>query len=529
MIRYLLNEKMLTIGDIILQTLLSLLKVLSAIFSALMLQSLIAKNMQALLAYTCLSILTWILFATGYGTQKVVQEKIIQNVNIKLRNNIMLNVSSMPPTEFHKKDSSDYSSNIINDISLLDQQGFTMIFLVFGLTSDATFSFITLLTYHWSLVLLTIILSIVTTYLPQIMSKSVQKASMNLSNENERLLVKINNVLKGFDTLYAFNMTNKIVQVINDASKEVKIKKILLTKKQSVATFLGIIGNVIGQILTMGWTGFLVIKNLTSVGTVMAATSLSSNIYNGLSNVGPAIVSIKGAQKILYKIESRGKTKNIIYKKNTIDNFDLKLKQLKVVNNDVVRLNDVTTDIKWRDKVAIIGESGSGKSTLLNVIAGKIKDYKGSITLGGIELSCIDPIDIRKHILYMDQTPYIFSGSVRYNITLGENYTDEEVWVALRKIKMDHFVQKMEHGLDSSVGENGNIFSGGQCQRLAIARAFIRHMDILLLDEGTNSLSRDAAIEIENILLSRNDMTLIFVTHQLHDENKEYFTNIVYI
>lgn len=110
---------------------------------------------------------------------------------------------------------------------------------------------------------------------------------------------------------------------------------------------------------------------------------------------------------------------------------------------------------------------------------------------------------------------------------MGEKFSDEELWEALNKSQLKDFVKKLDKGLDSFVGEKGQLFSGGQRQRLALARGLLRKPQILLVDEGTNSLSQDVAIQIEEQLVMLNDLTVIFVTHQLHTEVIKKFDQII--
>lgn len=176
---------------------------------------------------------------------------------------------------------------------------------------------------------------------------------------------------------------------------------------------------------------------------------------------------------------------------------------------------------------AIVGTSGSGKTTLLNILNGKLTDYRGSIKFNGYELNSISGDSLRESILYLDQQPYIFDGTIRDNITLDESFTEGEINHAIAKSALQDVIDLLPNGIDTSIGEGGRLLSGGQKQRLALARGLIRGKKIILLDEGTSSLDQKNALEIEKNLLEQNDLTVIMITHHLREEIREYIDDVL--
>ena len=112
-------------------------------------------------------------------------------------------------------------------------------------------------------------------------------------------------------------------------------------------------------------------------------------------------------------------------------------------------------------KYAIVGTSGSGKTTLLNILNGKLTDYRGSIKFNGYELNSISGDSLRKSILYLDQQPYIFDGTIRDNITLDESFTEDEINHAIAKSALQDVIDLLPNGIDTSIGGGGRLLSGG--------------------------------------------------------------------
>ena len=117
----------------------------------------------------------------------------------------------------------------------------------------------------------------------------------------------------------------------------------------------------------------------------------------------------------------------------------------------------------------------------------------------------------------MDQQVYVFIDSLRFNITLGADYSDKEVMEAVRAAHLDSLVESLPNGLDSIIAENGKNLSGGQRQRIALARGLIRKVRYILMDEGTSALDEENAVDIESSLMEQKNLGVILITHNLHD------------
>lgn len=177
-------------------------------------------------------------------------------------------------------------------------------------------------------------------------------------------------------------------------------------------------------------------------------------------------------------------------------------------------------------KYALTGPFGCGKSTLLMLLLGCLPGYTGSVRLGGRELSQYRPEQLWHQICYIQQDVFLFDATIRDNLTLGEEFSEDTIQKALRDSALEEDLRSMPRGLDTVAGENGGNLSGGQRQRVAIAWAMFHSRSILLVDEGTSALDRENADIIERNLLSRTELTLILVSHHLSPERKAQFTRV---
>ncbi|WP_276525146.1 ABC transporter ATP-binding protein [Levilactobacillus spicheri] len=192
-------------------------------------------------------------------------------------------------------------------------------------------------------------------------------------------------------------------------------------------------------------------------------------------------------------------------------------------------LHDVSITAQPNTVVAFAGPSGGGKSTIFSLLERYYHPTKGQVTIGGQNVDEVRLQDWRSQIGYVSQDSAIMAGTIRHNLTYGfeKTFTDEELWHGLHLAYADQFVQEMPDGLDTEVGERGVKVSGGQRQRLAIARAFLRDPQILMLDEATASLDSESEAMVQQALgqLMKGRTTLI-IAHRLStivDADNIYF------
>lgn len=166
--------------------------------------------------------------------------------------------------------------------------------------------------------------------------------------------------------------------------------------------------------------------------------------------------------------------------------------------------------------IALVGESGCGKSTIAGILAGKNKGYRGSITIGDVQLSDIKEDNLMQNITLVSHNSYLFKGTVRENLLMGNpKATEEECLEALKKVKLYDFVME-EKGLDTVLMEKASNLSGGQCQRLALARALLHHSPIYIFDEAASNVDVESEEAImEQIYSLAKEKTVILISHRL--------------
>ena len=171
--------------------------------------------------------------------------------------------------------------------------------------------------------------------------------------------------------------------------------------------------------------------------------------------------------------------------------------------------------------VAIAGESGCGKSTVASILMGRNRGYKGVIQIGDIELSDISESSLMQNITYISHNSYLFKGTIRENLLMGNpNATEDEIWAVLEQTNLAAFLRN-EEGLDTKLAEKASNLSGGQCQRLALARALLHDSPVYIFDEATSNIDVESENDImEQILLLAKKKSVLLISHRLANITK---------
>lgn len=355
-----------------------------------------------------------------------------------------------------------------------------------------------------------------------ILTNIVLKVLYNLKEKiiiNQELLNK--HLIRGFMELVVFR-TNKKYDVelekidleITDITKgKTKIKlvhEIFFTAFEILVTIIKIIMLVYAVIS----------KNLT-IGEIVVLITLLGKAYEP--------IAIFNVEYIDYKL-------NIVSLKRYLEFLDLpdvknmyEGKTLKNISGNVV-LNDVTfaykekqvleninLEIKENSTVAFVGETGSGKSTIIKLIAGLIKPQSGNVLIDNKDLTKIKLDLYYDYLSYLSQDSPIFDGTLKENIVFDKNVSDEKIIEVLKLVELEKFYSKLKNGLETELGEKGILISGGERQRIALARLFFDDSKIIILDEATSAMDNITEEKVMNSIMKKlENKTFIIIAHRLN-------------
>lgn len=482
--------------------------------NALLFNRLVDNQWQGFVYVNISIIVVWGIITMLDKIRQVYEVKVTQDMGIKIREDVSLKMTSTSYQNYHHKTKGQYLSWLNNDIDNILTNGFLQYCALLRGISGVIFAGYALIYYNWSLLVTTLFGFILILYIPKLFDKKIYTIGKEVTQANETFVSEIEENLNGYATFFAYNGLHTFISRIRNASYQ--LKDILMKQAHFRSNIMAINFsiNVIFQVILTMLAGIGYFKGNNELGAVAAVGSLADIIFSGLGQVSSQIAAIRGVKPIFDKFNTLSpetiqpfspQPNSIIYQLNNVT----------LTYGEQLIFKNLSLDIEKNKKYLLMGRSGSGKSSLYNLLLGYNQNYQGTITFLGEDLQNISSKQIAQHVLHLSQTPYIFTGTVRENLTLGENFPEEELLHALQQVGFYDASQWLER----TVGFQGDALSGGQKQRLALARALIRKPTVVLLDEITSALDKDSIIEIEKLLLSLENVTLMIITHSFHEDS----------
>ena len=373
----------------------------------------------------------------------------------------------------------------------------------------------------WSLTVSTFVLAPLIILSVNSFGRRVLIASEKSQESTSNLAGLIGESINGMSTIRAFAAENWIEKRFYkrlSTNKKAKYKTLkLLAFQHPVVGFVEAFG--ILAILGLGAArinlGLLTSEEFSSFfAAILMLIDPISHVSTNFNDYKQAEASIKRLKNIIKEPVEDDK-ENL----RRISNFEGKISFKKVnfaYKKDNQVLKNINLEIKRGEVTAFVGASGAGKSTMLALILKFITPNNGDIFIDDKNLKILNTKDIRKNIALVQQQPFLFSGTIIDVIRMGRNFTKEEVIESARKANAHNFIQKLPEKYETEITERGSNFSGGQIQRIAIARAILGNPSILLLDEATSALDAESESEVQKGLnRAMKDRTVIVIAHRL--------------
>lgn len=492
-----------------------------------MVQFAVDKNFSQFVNFALISILCYFLGNTISYFRAVIRENYLQEIATNLRKYAITSFKTEYINSEHKNNGSKYFNMATSDVQYVEEYYKSVLEMV-TLSLKLLIVTIFLININLTIILVVLFLGILMAVIPAFFQKRMISDTGEISTSTEKFNKNLENYLNSASSLKNANSLSLIDKIIKNSSDEIKVGKVKRIK--STTKFNVIIANfgVFNQIFLLSFSSYLAYEDLISFGMIFAISSLSGDFFSSLLqllNVFPNYAYLKA---ILKKFDNKNThTEENIYDKLKI-NKEISIKNLSYsYENKTLKFPNIT--FEKNKKYIIVGDSGSGKSTLINIINGNYKNYSGDILLDGKNLKDYSYSQIKNSLSTMEQQIHILNASIKDNIILNKKFDLIKFNDILEKVKLDKIVDNMQEKEETLLDSTNNTLSGGQLQRIALARTLYQDAEIILIDEGTANLDNETAQEIEEILFSDKNLTVIMITHHLTDNIKKLADEIIKI
>lgn len=464
----------------------------------------------------------------GIGIYYFLTTYIKNNFTLEMKKEVFSNVIFQDLSQTIKKDQSEYINLLsikfdkwrdfyITSIFSISKDILQILFLGIILFKINKFIFICM-----SVLLLPLFLN--NTIFPKIMNKKVDK----YFELQDKKLAEVTDILNGISIIKNTSservFTNSIFKTFDDENHSIQS----LSFVENISGFFSNTSVALSQIGGVVLASYLSSLDIISIGAFLAVLQISFFLNEPIISIINNYITIKSLKTINYEINDfLQKEKTYSLNKNIIDFKNIKLNNLNYTYSDKnVFKNDINITIEKGKKYMIKGESGSGKSTLGKILLKILPNYTGSIILNDKDYNSFSERDINNLIENISQDTYIFNNTLRFNIDIFNQCSDEEIFKIIDRVNLNKLLNDIS-SIDSHIDMNKREVSGGEKSRIAIARALVGKKQIIIADEILSNLDNENSLNIENILLSLEDTTLIHIAHKSNESLIDKYDYII--
>ena len=470
------------------------------------------QNVGTFLLFVLLAYL--ITYASAYLFLLVTQ-KSMQYLNEQLK-------YSFFTSDFQKEDnmsgeSSEVINNITNVSNQIQRQYFQPLFYLLQCIMTIISTTIVVLETNFVLGLIYILLSALSMIPNEVGKKRMNNRTDQWSASNTKLVTMMKDIFQGKSEINKFAVRKLFFKNFNHALHAEEENYFKMNQVQFTVQFCAWMCSLLADIIPMGIGLLMVVYHVggVEIGTIVTLSLTADHILEGireLASYQTSITSTKNIRKMSFKTRANNQEQVALAKPQlTVDNVSFKRDNKWIFKN-------VSLQLENTDKIIVTGDSGVGKSTLLNLISGQLKPTSGQIRFGKRPIALSDSILI-------SQKSWLFEGTVAENLALYQDFSEADMVKVLKEVRL--WKELGNNPLNFKIDSNGTNLSGGQAQRMAIARGLLRHKELFLLDEITSSLDKENAKQIRTLIYELPIM-VIEVAHNIDDTLVDKFGLKIY-
>lgn len=449
------------------------------------------------------------------------QRRLLKQINTQLKQDVFHALMKKGVAKVTEKNSAVYLSVLNNDVTNLENNYFAKIPEIL----QNGFVFLTcagvLCYYDVRIVCLVILTALLPVAVPFLIGEKLSQKTKALYEELENYNRKLKDWLGGFEVIHSFHVEDEVKKRFVKSAEAVERQRYEGRRYQNPYGILTLLLTYLILSIQLVVSAYLVFTGSISERMMLSIFYLISSVNNPIREIAYLLLDVKAAIPNARKVETLLNERPAEPKKTgepVKSVMPLELKEVRFgYTKEKEVLHGVNVCFEKGKKYAIVGSSGCGKSTLLKLLANYYEDYEGEILIGEQELRTIERKSLSQKMAMIHQNVFLFEDTLKANITMFQEYPDEEIKAAVKKAGLEKIVEDNPLGTEQMVCENGNNFSGGEKQRIAIARAILTRAEVLLLDEATSSLDAELSMQIEQLILSQKETTILNVTHRFHE------------
>lgn len=486
------------------------------------------KKIIEFILFAVIYVLATVMFEWIFSFMKYV---ILKNIKLELKNDILNSIFKKNISEYEKNNTAFYLNEMTTKNDMITEMYFKNILSIPYYVFSFISAIIACVYLSWIMIAVMIGFGVLTVHITNKAGKRIEDTSKTFSDSLPLYTQKVKDYFEGIKVIKVFKVENlieneheKVNEILEDARLQ-NIRSIML------ANYSGEIIGLMSTVLVTGIATALAFNGYITIGSVLAFSQLMGKIISPMSVFVDMKAQLKMVKPIITEVEE------LLYytvhdEEYISEEIDTSIKFENVsfcYSNGMENvIEGCSFEINNKSKVLITGKSGSGKSTIAALLLKFYDNYKGKILIGGKDIRNLSYEKLYSKIGYLSQTPFIFEDTIKNNVSLfNSSITDEEIVSILEQVGLKTFLNSLPNGIETSLRDLGSNISGGEKQRICLARVLLLNKDILILDEFETGLDKETKDVIESIILSLNDKIIITISHDISDEHKRKY-DIIY-
>jgi ATP-binding cassette subfamily B protein len=450
---------------------------------------------------------------------------VIQKFGAKVFTDGLQHAMKLPYQQFEDQRSGETLSVLTKVRADVEKFMINFINILFGVIIGVVFVFVyAALFIHWSIPVAYLVGILLLTLITNVLSKKIKIIQKNIVGQTTALAGSTTESLRNIELVKSLGLTRQEVERLN--KNTYKILGLELTKVKrirSISFIQGTFVNTLRQVILfiLMW---LIFKDQMDAGQLVTMQIFSFFIFGPLQEIGNILLSYREAEASLnnfHNLMQKAPELDPVHPKPLGNIRTLSFRNVSFQHQTAAQkaINNISFDVRVGETIAFVGPSGSGKTTLMKLLVGLYRPQEGKILYNNLDETELRFDDLRNQIGFVTQDTNLFSGTIRENLLfVNPSATDEDVMNALDKAACQNLLARAEKGLDTTIGEGGLKLSGGEKQRISIARALLRHPKLLLFDEATSALDSLTEEEITDTIReisNEGNQITILIAHRL--------------
>ena len=443
----------------------------------------------------------------------------IKKIMLHLKNSLFHGMLHQSMATHQNRSSAEDLTLLTQSVGTFEENYLKNSIKIFESALSIVMAVVLLFTINPMVAIISIVSMCIPTLLPQLFSKKMARRQGEVVKQTTDYTGKVKDALTGYEVLKTYHAEPQNEAICRDQADAMESSKLKMTTTNAMVYSVANISSVMVQLFIMLLAGIFAVRGLISLGNILAVVNLTSMVVSPAFDISGQITQLKSTQPIVNQMLALLNTSDAPIPRSEVKR-SIVLDNVTFSYADTPVLAHANAQFEQGKKYAIIGKSGSGKSTLLKLLAGYYNDFDGNILVDG-------QADMQCDCAVIHQNVFLFDDTIRNNITLHGDYTDAQVQAAVHAAGLDEVVADLPEGLETNVSENGARFSGGERQRIAIARALLHRKSLLLVDEATSALDAENAAKIEDSILNLQGITCIAVTHKTYPQSLSRYDQVL--